>query len=175
MRLRKFLASTAMTLAVSLHAASATKMTVQQLDSLLAEMHQQSKSDEQVANKLKDLELTEELLPAVMNSFVQYQPGPQTVVQIRVLALESALLPPPPSDLPDTPAPDQATQSAIIGRAMDYAGKQFDVLPKLTADQLTLRYQNGEESVRAYNGAGSQMGHTDLGLDPTSQYLRFLG
>jgi tetratricopeptide (TPR) repeat protein len=164
-----------MSLAAALALAATTKATVQQLDSLLADMHKQGKTDDQVANALREMELTEQLLPSVMNGFVQYQPGPQTVVQIRVLALESALLPPPPSDPPDTPAPDQATQSAILGRVTNYVAEQFASLPKLTSDKLTLRYQNGEDLVRAQNGAGSHMGHTDLGLDPTTQYLRFLG
>jgi tetratricopeptide (TPR) repeat protein len=162
-------------LSATLALAATTEATVQQLDTLLADMHMQSKTDDQVANALREMKLIEQLLPSVMNSFVRYQPGPQTIVQIRVLALSSALLPPPPADLPDTPAPDQATQAAIIARATEYAGKQFDLVPKLTSDKLTLRYQNGEEFVRTYNGAGSQMAHTDLGLDPASLYLRFLG
>ncbi len=174
--MRRFLILLTIALAATLPlAAATTKATVQQLDTLLADMHKQSKSDDQVANALREIELTEQLLPSVMNSFVQYQPGPQTVVQIRVLALSSALLPPPPADVPDTPPPDQATQAAIIARATDYAAKQFAQLPKLTSDKTTLRYQNGEELVRAQNAAGSHMGHTDLGLDPASQYLRFLG
>ncbi|HYK35800.1 tetratricopeptide repeat protein [Alloacidobacterium sp.] len=173
--MRRFLVLFTIALASTLPSRSQTKITVQQLDSRLADMHKQSKTDDQVANALKEMELTEQLLPSVMNSFVQYQPGPQTVVQIRVLALSSALLPPPPADLPDTPAPDRATQAAIIARATDYAAKQYALLPKLTLDKTTLRYQNGEEFVRASNGAGSKMGHSDLGLDPASLYLRFLG
>ncbi len=172
---RRFLACLAIILTAALPVSGATKATVQQLDSLLADMYKQGKTDDQVANALREIELTEQLLPSVMNSFVQYQPGPQTVVQIRVLALISALLPPPPADLPDTPAPDQATQAAIVARATDYAAKQFDLVPKLTSDKLTLRYQNGQEVVRASNSAGSHMGHTDLGLDPASEYMRFLG
>ena len=173
--MRRFLILLTIALAPTLALAATTKATVQQLDSLLADMHKQGKTDDQVANALREIELTDQLLPSVMNSFAQYQPGPQTVVQIRVLALESALLPPPPADLPDTPAPDQATQSAILGRVTNYVARQFDLLPKLTSDKLTLRYQNGQDVVRAQNGAGSHMGHTDLGLDPVSQYMRFLG
>jgi tetratricopeptide (TPR) repeat protein len=172
---RRFLILLTIALAPTLALAATTKATVQQLDSLLAEMHKHSKTDDQVANALREIELTEQLLPSMMNSFVQYQPGPQTIVQIRVLALSSALLPPPPADLPDTPAPDQATQTAIIARATDYIAKQFDPAPKLTSDKLTLRYQNGEDFVRAANVAGSNMAHSDLGLDPASQYLRFFG
>ena len=86
--MRRVLILLTIALAATLALAATTKATVQQLDSLLADMHKQSKTDDQVANALREIELTEQLLPSVMNSFVQYQPGPQTIVQIRVLALE---------------------------------------------------------------------------------------
>jgi hypothetical protein len=150
-------------------------MTVSQLDALLAEMHQQNKGDDATANRLKDVELIEQLTEPVMNGFVKYEPGPETIVQIRVLALESALLPPPPPDLPTTPAPDQASQKEIMSRAIDYVTQDFNRLPRFTADKTTARYQNGEDIVRTSTGAGSQMAHTDLGFNPASQYFRFLG
>jgi hypothetical protein len=53
-----------------------TKTTVQLLDDLLADLHKQSKSDDAVAARLKDVELTEQLTSSKMNSFAQYQPGP---------------------------------------------------------------------------------------------------
>ncbi len=154
---------------------AATKVSVSQLDSLLAEMHTRKKSDEATANKLKDLELTEQLTEPALNSLTKYEPGPETIVQIRVLALESALLPPPVTDLPDTPAPDPTTQKAIMSRAIDYVAQDFSHLPRFTADKTTARYQNGEDFVRTSTGAGSQMAHTDLGLNPASQYMRYLG
>jgi len=152
-----------------------TKITVAQLDSTLADMHQQGRTDDAVATKLKDLELTEELAPSVMNSFVKYQPGPQSIVQIRVLALQSAMLPPPAAEIPASPAPDEATQAAIIARAVDYAATQYSHLPSFTAEKSTLRYQNGEEYIRTNNGVGSQMGDSNLGLNKPDPYLRFLG
>jgi hypothetical protein len=154
---------------------AANKVTVQELDALLAEMHSQNKGDDATANKVKDLELTEELTESAMNGFVKYEPGPQTIVQIRVLSLESALLPPPGTDLPATPTPDQATQKAIMSRAIDYVAQDFTHLPRFSADKTTARYQNGEDFVRTSTGAGSQMAHSDLGLNPTNQYIRFLG
>lgn len=173
--MRKVLVFVAAALLSALPGWSATKVTVSQLDSLLAEMHSQSKGDEATANKLKELELTEQLTEPAMNSFVKYEPGPQTIVQIRVLALESALLPPPIADLPDLPAPDQATQKAIMSRAIDYVTQDYSHLPRFTADKTTARYQNGEDLVRTSTGAGSQTAHTDLGLNPTNQYMRYLG
>jgi hypothetical protein len=154
---------------------AATKVTVSQLDSMLAEMHSQNKRDEAAANKLKDLELTEQLAESAMNSLSEYEPGPQTIVQIRALALESAMLPPPPTDLPDVPPPDQATQKAIMSRAIDYVTQDFSHLPQFTADKTTVRYQNGEDIVRTSTGAGSQMAHSDLGFNPANQYMRYHG
>jgi hypothetical protein len=162
-------------LVIVLPGRAATKVSVSQLDSLLAEMHTQKKGDETTANKLKDLELTEQLTVPALNSLTKYEPGPETIVQLRVLALESALLPPPVTDLPDTPAPDPATQKAIMSRAIDYVAQDFSHLPRFTADKTTARYQNGEDFVRTSTGAGSQMAHTDLGLTPSSQYMRYLG
>lgn len=173
--MRKLPVLIATVLFAALPAAAVTRMTVSQLDALLAEMHAQNKGDDAIANKLKDVELTDQLTETAMNGFVKYEPGPETIVQIRVLALESALLPPPPPDLPNTPAPDQATQKAIMSRAIDYVLQDFSHLPRFTVDKTTARYQNGEDVVRAGIGAGSQMAHTDLGFNPASQYFRFLG
>jgi hypothetical protein len=173
--MRKLVAFAAAALLAVLPAWSATKVTVSQLDSLLAEMHGQNKSDEAASNKLKNLELTEQLTEPVMNSFAKYDPGPQTIVQIRVLALESALLPPPVTDLPDVPAPDQAAQKAMMTRAIDYVTEEFSHLPRFTAVKTTARYQNGEDLVRTSTGAGSQTAHSDLGLTPPSQFMRYLG
>jgi len=164
----------AVALLISLASWAATKISVSQLDSMLADMHSQSKSDEATANKLKEVELTDQLTEAAMNSFVKYQPGPETIVQIRVLALESALLPPPPADLPETPAPDQATQKAIMSRAIDYVTQDFSHLPRFTADKTTARYQNGEDFIRTSTGV-ARIAHSDLGLDPASIYIRYLG
>jgi hypothetical protein len=99
----------------------------------------------------------------------------KTVVQIRVLALESALLPPPPSGPPAPPAPDQATQDAIFNKATDYAAKTLAQLPRFDAQKQTLRYQSGDEYVRAADGVGTHMAHSDLGLNPVSDYLRYIG
>jgi hypothetical protein len=173
--MRRFLVLATAALLIALPGWAAARVTVGELDSLLAEMHTQNKGDDATANKLKELVLVEQLTEPVMNSFARYEPGPETIVQIHVLALESALLPPPGTDLPTTPAPDQATQKAIMSRAIDYVAQDFTHLPRFTADKSTARYQNGEDYVRTSTGAGSQMAHSDLGLNPANQYMRYLG
>jgi hypothetical protein len=173
MRKLLFFAAIALLLPSTLMAAN--KSTVKELDDLLANMQKSAKPDTAIAMRLKDIELTEQLTFAEMNSFARYEPGPATVEQIRILAVESALLPPPASDLPTAPAPDLATQKAILARAVDYAAHDFAHLPRLTADKVTARFQNGLDYIRTANGVGSNMANPDLGFGPTNQYLRLLG
>ena len=110
--MRKIIALIAILMA-SLPSMALTKITVEQLAQLLAEQHKLAKSDESTAVKLQDVSLSEQLTADKMNTFTQYEPGPLTVTQIRVLAIDSALLPPPASDLPSMAAPDFSTQAAI--------------------------------------------------------------
>jgi hypothetical protein len=98
---------------------AAKKLTVQQLKDLLVSLHQDRKTDEEVASELKQVELTEELTRAALNKIVEFAPGKHSIEQIYVLEARSAVLPPPASDLPATPAPDAAAQKAILDKAVD--------------------------------------------------------
>ncbi len=151
------------------------KVTVKQLDDFLAEQHSASKSDDAVATKLKEMELTEQLTTATMNSFTRYEPGPMTVTQIRVLAISSAMLPPPAADLPTAAAPDAAAQAAIMAKAVDYASKVYAHLPKMMANKTTTRYQNGINYIATDSGTGSNMAGGNLTVRPEDQYIRMLG
>lgn len=152
-----------------------TQITVEQLTQLLAEQHKLAKSDEATAVKLQDVSLSEQLTADKMDSFTQYDPGPATVTQIRVLAIDSALLPPPASDLPAIAAPDAATQAALLAKAIDYDVHTYAALPALEADKTTTRYQNGVEYVQTNSGAGSNFAGGSLELRPVNPYFRLLG
>src|SRR5579859_2590422 len=89
---------------------AAKKITVAELKDMLQSMHQQAKSDADVANALKQVVLTEELTRAMMNSLVPTVPGQLSTEQIYVLEARSAMLAPPATDIPETPAPDAAGQ-----------------------------------------------------------------
>ena len=154
---------------------ASTKVTVQQLGTMLDELHQQGKPDEAVATKLKELVLTEQLSLASMNGFTRDEPGPLTTTQIRILGVESALLPPPPGDLPSDPAPERPVQAAIMSRALDYAAKQYAQLPKLSADKQTIRFQNGVTGVHTNSGTFSNFASGDPGMNAVNPYLLMLG
>jgi hypothetical protein len=131
---------------------AAKKLTVQQLKDLLVSLHQDRKTDEEVASELKQVELTEELTRAALNKIVEFAPGKHSIEQIYVLEARSAVLPPPASDLPATPAPDAAAQKAILDKAVDYTTKSYAQLPHLTAIKTTLRFQDNMEAVAACSG-----------------------
>jgi len=131
---------------------AARKLTVQQLSDLLASVQQNKKTDEELAADLKQIELTEELTRAATNKFVALAPGRSSIEQIYVLQALSAMLPPPASDLPTTPAPDAAAQKALLDKAVDYTAKYYAQLPPLTATKTTLRFQDNMEKVNDCSG-----------------------
>ncbi len=173
--MRRLIVLIAIVLFIWLPSMAATKTTVKQLDELLADQHKLARTDEATAVSLKDLHLTEQLTTAAINGLTRYDPGPLTITQIRILAADSSLLPSPPSDLPAVPVPDKAAQSAIIARAVDYATHQFATLPKLSAEKVTTRYQNGIEYIQTNSGTSSNFANGSPELNPINQYLRILG
>ncbi|MGB7546155.1 MAG: hypothetical protein WBM14_00265 [Terracidiphilus sp.] len=139
-------------LLAALPAWAAREITVGQLEDLLRSLHQDKKSDAEVATALKQVQLTEELTVTTMNSLIRFVPGPLSTEQIYVLEARSADLIPPAADLPATPTPDAAAQHAILARAANYVTKTFDQLPALTATRTTLRFQDNVEAVAASSG-----------------------
>jgi hypothetical protein len=163
-------------MAPTLLSADPRKMTVAQLQDVLTGLHNSKKSDEQVANELKQIELTEELTPAGMNSMVDLVNGPLSTEQMYVLEARSAMLVPPDTDLPKTAPPDAAAQQALLAKAQDYAAKTYPQLPRLTATRLAARFQDGVETIQTYTGANV---HTSNDTDPLwqqqiHQYVRLM-
>src|SRR6266704_1214391 len=93
---------------------SAKKISVQELTDLLRSFEEGKKSDSEVGNALKQVELTEELTRTALNSLVGHVNGPQSTEQIYVLEARSANLAPPATDVPDFPAPDEAARKAVL-------------------------------------------------------------
>jgi hypothetical protein len=151
------------------------KITVQELKDLLTSLQDAKKSDEEVATQMKQVELTEELTSATMNSLADKVAGPLSTEQLYVLEARSAVLPPPATDLPSAPAPDAAAQQAMLSKAADFATKTYTQLPHLTATKMTARFQDGVEAIHTTSGMHS---HVDDNTDPlweqTRLYVRLL-
>lgn len=130
----------------------AKKITVAELKQTLSAMHQDKKGDADVANALKQVELSEELTRETMNSLVADVPGPLSTEQIYVLEARSATLPPPAADIPTAAAPDAAAQKAMLDKAADYVSKTYEQLPGLTATKTTIRFQDNVEAAAPSSG-----------------------
>src|SRR5947207_12716686 len=139
-------------LLISVPVWSAKKMSVADLTDLLKSLQDQKKGDQDVANEVKQVQLTEELTRNVMNSLGGYAPGPLTTEQIYVLEARSASLAPPPSDIPGTAALDAAAQKALLDKAADYAAKTYAQLPAISATKTTLRFQDNVEAAAPSSG-----------------------
>ncbi len=136
------------------------KVTVAELKSTLESLHQAGKSDAEVANALKQIELSEELTRNTMNGLVADVPGPLSTEQVYVLEARSAALPPPASDIPATAAPDPTAQKALLDKAADYVSKTYTQLPALTATKTTIRFQDNVEAPAPASGLSG--GATDV-------------
>jgi hypothetical protein len=132
----------------------AKKISVQQLKDLLTADQSGQKSDAEVAAQLKDVELTEELSRSTMDSFKPIVPGQLTTEQLFVLEIRSAVLPPPASEMPATPAPDAAKQKAILDKATEY-GKSYAQMPVLTATRTLRRFQDSAQQDQPALGSHS--------------------
>ncbi len=131
---------------------SAKTITVGQLEDTLRTMQQDKKSDSEIADALKQVQLSEELTVSRMNGLIAYVPGRLTTEQIYVLEARSADLAPPEADLPKTAAPDAAAQKGMVDKAQSYVDGAYMKLPNLTATKTTVRFQDNVEAVVASSG-----------------------
>ncbi len=156
---------------------AAKKITAQELKDMLTSMQQEKKTDDEVATELKQVEVTEELTPAMLNSLGPLLPGQQSLAQVYILEARSAMLPPPAADIPNDAVPDAAAQKAILDKAANYVSSTYNQLPDLTATKTTIRFQDNMETIASSSGMhGSATDvSTNSGLSDSAQYFRFLG
>jgi hypothetical protein len=152
------------------------KMTLEQLQTLLQSMQGTQKSDTDVADELKEIELTEELTRSTMDSLASFIPGPLSNQQFYLLEARSAMLAPPAGDLPAKPAPDAAAQKALLDKAVDYAARTYAQLPHLTATKTTARFQdNLKPPDRADPGKVPDKVWRDARMANGSQFIYYIG
>ena len=155
--------------------ASSRKMTVGQLQDLLTGLHNAQKSDEQVANQLKQIELTEELTASALNSMAKLINGPQSTEQMYVLEARSSVLAPPDTDLPKTAPPDASAQRAMLAKAQDYVDKIYPRSPRFTATRLVARFQDGGAAMQSYSGNQIRIEDgNDILWDHNNPYARLM-
>lgn len=154
---------------------AAKKVTVADLKATLASLREAKKSDFDVATRLKDVELSEQLTPADRVALQEFAPGPLATEQLDILQGRTAVLPPPQAELPSTPAPDASAQKAILAKAIDYVTGTYMHNPHLVAQRATTRYQDGVESIHTNSGMTNNMPNSTRSWELPNMYMRMIG
>ena len=121
---------------------AAKRMTVEQLKQTLAAEQSAHRKDGDVAQQLADAELTERVGPQALQQMLAVSPGPRTAVELRALADASVFLDPPAGEIPTIPAPDLATQRAILSKTIHYVARTLPTLPDFVATRVTEHFDD---------------------------------
>lgn len=157
-------------------ARAAKKVTVKELKDTFSALIEAKKSDQEVATRLKEMELSEQLTLGTKNSLLKDAPGPLSTEQLYVLEAGSSDLVPPASELPDIAAPDQATKDAILAKAQQYVTGTYEQLPALQATKTVLRFQDNVEAVAQGSGIVGHAAEVDTGsgFSNPAQFVHYI-
>jgi VWFA-related protein len=132
---------------IALPTFAASRVTVEQLEQLLAAAH--GRRDIEIARQLSNLELTERLSTAKLSRWEADLPGPEARRSLVTLADESAFLDLPGAEIPATAAPDFAEQRRMMALTVDYVSKTIHQLPNLFTTRDTIRFEDTPQGHRA--------------------------
>jgi VWFA-related protein len=132
---------------IALPTFAASRVTVEQLEQLLAAAH--GRRDVEIARQLSNLELTERLSTAKLSRWEADLPGPEARQSLVTLADESAFLDLPGAEIPATAAPDFAEQRRMMALTVDYVSKTIHQLPNLFTTRDTIRFEDTPQGHRA--------------------------
>jgi VWFA-related protein len=116
----------------------AKRVTVEQLEQVLGAAR--GKSDGEVARRLSNLELTEQLSDTKLSSWTAGLRGAKAREALVALADASAFLAPPAVEVPAGAPPDPNAQQSMISLAVDYLNEAIPKLPNFFATRTTVRY-----------------------------------
>jgi hypothetical protein len=132
---------------VTLPALAAKRVTVEQLEQMLAANH--GKPDAKIAQQISALEMTEQLSVARLSRLESDLPGPETRRSLLVLADMSAFLDLPAEETPTAATPNLAAQRQLMALAVDHVSKTIHHLPNFFAIRDTNRFEDTPEEHRA--------------------------
>ncbi len=129
-------------------AMAAKSVPIEQFEQML--FADQGKSDERVAERLSDVELTERVSPARLARWEKAFPGSHTREMLMKLADEAAFLEPPTDDVLRDPAPDSETQEKMMALALDYVRTTMRQLPNFYATRETTHFEDNPSQQMVY-------------------------
>ena len=150
--MRRTCALFAIALAMTLPGLAAQRVTVEQLERILTEA--QSTPDNDLAEKLSDLRLTERLTTARLSHWRAGMPGAKSQRALVGLADRSAFLDPPSAEIASTPSPDLSEQRRIMGLAATYVTKSVPQLPRFYATRSITHFEDVPGSAGEASGDG---------------------
>ena len=132
---------------------AATRVTVQQLEELIAVEHDQP--DAEVARKLSRLELTERASSLRLSRWQTQFSGKRTREALMALADASAFLDLPAVDIPAIEMPDGAARKQILNRTVEYVRTTVHQLPNFLATRSTTHFEDLPEKRFYYDRSSS--------------------
>jgi hypothetical protein len=118
---------------------AATSLTVDELDRLLAQMHE--RGDGKTARQLAGLKLTERASAAQLARWEAGLPGSHAREALIALADASAFLHPPASELLSSPPPDAAAAKQIVAHMIEFVKGTLPKLPNFYALRSTTAFE----------------------------------
>jgi hypothetical protein len=120
------------------HPSEARPITVSQLEQMLEAAH--GSKDNEVAQELSGVELTERMTSTRLSSWKGRLPGERSRAALVAMADRSAFLALPPADIPATAPPDPALRQQMLSRMVEYWTKTMLQLPDFSATRTTIQY-----------------------------------
>jgi hypothetical protein len=147
------------------------RVTVAELEQAVAAAH--GKRDQEVAQRLGEMELAERLSTPRLERLKARLPGEKARLALLALADASAFLDLPAADIPATAPPDRAAQDALLAKTVDYVEKTISRLPDVFATRETIYFANGPvKASRSYDD--SFQDPTLHVVDKSSATVRFI-
>ncbi len=120
------------------HPWEASRVSVAQLEQMLERVH--GSKDNEVAQDLFGVELTERMSSTRLSSWMGRLPGERSRAALVAVADRSAFLALPPADVPATAPPDPAVRKLMLSRMVEYWTKTMLQLPDFSATRTTILY-----------------------------------
>lgn len=159
--------------AAALPAPAAQRVTVAELRQYLTEQFAAHKSDGSIAERLDEMELSEELTgPALDRITAELKPGKKTLQALQLLADASGFLEPPADEIPAKATPTLAEQLRLFQGAFNFATVTFARLPDFLATRTTHTFDNSVLYVGTFGAlAGVEAGEK---LHANGEYSRLI-
>jgi hypothetical protein len=129
--------------AASGNSAHGQKASVLELQQFLAQDQRTHRTDDQVAQSLLFIKLTERLTEPTMSRLnAEFHPGNETLAALGLLADLSTFLQPPVSELPHKDPPASAEQMKILDAAVNFATITLKHMPNFVATRTTTSFED---------------------------------